>query len=311
MFVNMWVPPTLKARQPKFSASHFTPSSVGNIHHDSSFFGDRYLFEALPAYLSKRFPTQQFPRGLKLNMSACAEGEDVWSLVMSLKAAEKTANLPKIIISAGDIVQNAINIAKTGILYCQARTIEKVKGFIPQIHHYFLPETPEQHDQTLREYQKLLELAGFRQKKRQTLKNGDSKRIEVRVEPGKVKSSFVHRVSPELVKEVSFESAQDVLRIMEKSRWREPRIFVFRDAMQHFPQDKRKRYAQAAFKALKPGSVFIIGSGDVSRGVGSTLIEAGFIPANPKWSLEDYKRRGPMLVSKAYQEGLTLIFERN
>ena len=277
--------------------SYITLLTTGRkLHHNSSFFREPYVFKFLPEYIKERFSKDLFPEGININLGACAQGEDVWSLIITLENDDEL-QVEDNSITASDINPSVVNMARAGILSFLPRTLKKARTVVPDITEYFdsMPNNgsaESDRQKLLKEYQALLEQGGFRRK----TNSGDKvKYVSVRAEEARL--SMLYRVSKELKRKVKFRVV-DFQKEFQTNRFAEPCLVIFKNALQHFNAREREQFATRLFNALQPGSSLVIGGGDISKGVPLKLIDAGFEPLNPKYNRQSFQNPVPIVRSK-------------
>ncbi len=288
-------------------ASHVTLLSAGRkLHHNSSFFREPYVFKYLPKYIKERFPKEVYPDGIQINLGACAQGEDVWSLVMVLENDnELSVDNPS--INASDINPSVVKIARSGILSFLPRTLEKAREVVSNIDEYFDSMPANNADKAKRqalldEYKTLLAKGRF---KKRVDAGERAKYVSVKAEEARL--SMLYKVSGSLKRRVRFKVV-DFQKEFNKSSFDKPCLVIFRNALQHFNARERERFCNSLFKALKPGSSLVIGSGDISKSVPLKLIDAGFKPLNPNYNRQSFQNPEQIVKSK---DPMANIFEKN
>ena len=288
-------------------ASHITLLPGGKkLQHNSSFFREPYVFKYLPEYIKERFPQKVYPNGIQINLGACAQGEDVWSLEIVLEDDNELLanNSP---INASDINPSVVNMAKSGILSFLPRTLDKAREVVPNIDRYFdsMPANCtdiSERQALLDEYKALLEEGEFKKR----VGSGEKARyISVKAEEAKL--NMLYKISDKLKRRVRFKVI-DFQKEFDTNHFDNPCLVIFRNALQHFNAIERELFCDSLLKALKPGSSLVIGSGDISKCVPLKLIDAGFEPLNPKYSRQEFQNPANIVKSKDPQAN---IFEKN
>lgn len=286
--------------------SHVTTLPTGRkLHHNSSFFRSPYVFKYLPKYIKDRFPESK-THGIQINLGACSEGEDAWALAMVLEN-DNDLEIEENPINASDINEGVVNLARSGILSFLPRTLAKAKEVVPEIDQFFdsMPNNGsdnEERQELLDEYERLLELACFKKK----VSSGETMQY-VSVTAEQVKLSMLYRVSNELREKVEFKTI-DFQEEFGSDRFDEPCLVIFRNALQHFNANEREEFANALFSSLEPGSSFVIGEGDIQKGVPRKLFDAGFVSLNPKYTKQSFQIPGPIIKAK---DPTAHIFEKD